>query len=258
MSKHSESFWDRLLHRLLPAAAALGLLLAAATASAGGLDAGAPVPHPASGRLIGTVAVGPELSSRRIRFHLYPDFVAPAEARSDAPLREELKNVVVYFESVPDAPQPSGPAGVRPVMRQEGITFLPHVLAVPRGTTVEFPNADPIFHNVFSLSKAASFDLGRYPRGSSKSVRLDKPGIVRVFCHIHSDMSGIIMVLESRYFATPDPEGRFEIDGVPPGEYRVVAWHERARPQSRAVRIEPGRQSLVDFIIPLTEESGGG
>src|SRR4029077_6381444 len=116
-------------------------------------------------------------------------------------------------------------------------TFVPHVLAVPKGTTVDFPNGDAIFHNVFSLSKAAEFDLGRYPRGSSKSVRFDRPGMVKVFCHIHSDMSGVIVVLDTPFSAVPDSQVPSSITGVPPGEYTVVGWHERARPLRKTVRI---------------------
>jgi len=123
--------------------------------------------------------------------------------------------------------------------------------------SVEFPNGDPIFHNVFSLSKPASFDLGRYPKGSSRSVRFDKPGMVKVFCHIHSDMSAVIVVLDNPYFATPDRHGRYSIDGLPPGEYTVVGWHERARPLRRTIRIQPGQTAGVDFKIPLTEPAVG-
>ena len=141
-------------------------------------------------------------------------------------------------------------------MRQEDLTFVPHILAIPRGTTVEFPNGDGIFHNVFSLSKASSFDLGRYPKGSSRSVRFEQPGIVKVFCHIHSDMSGVILVLDNAFFAVPDETGHYAIEGVPPGEYRVMAWHERARPLERTVRIRSGQDSVADFSIPLSEAAG--
>jgi plastocyanin len=207
------------------------------------------------------VTVGPELSRRTVRFHLYPDFVQPAERAGPARPRDEAGNVVVYLQPLRDDTAPAIPAAPSPapaVMRQEGLTFRPHVLAVVIGSIVEFPNADPVFHNVFSLSRAASFDLGRYPRGSSRSVRFDNPGIVKVFCHIHSDMSAVILVLDNPLFARPGGDGRYRIDGVPPGEYAAVAWHERARPLSRRVRIEPAAGAVLDFTIPLTEPPPGG
>ena len=142
-------------------------------------------------------------------------------------------------------------------MRQKNQDFVPHVLPVVKGTTVEFPNGDGIYHNVFSLSKAATFDLGRYPRGSSKSVTFTAPGIVKVFCHIHADMSAVILVLDNGLFAVPDARGRYGIDGIPPGDYTAVAWHERAHPLRRAIRIEAGREAEADFSIPLSEPPDG-
>jgi plastocyanin len=204
------------------------------------------------GSLTGSVEVGPELSSRKMRFNLYTDFVQPAVAAGQPTREEELRNVVIYLEATPPGAAVPPPSTAPFRMRQENSTFLPHVLAVQRGSTVEFPNSDPIFHNVFSLSKAASFDLGRFPRGEAKSVRFDKAGLVKVFCHIHSDMSAVIMVRDNPFFATPDSNGRFRIDGIPSGTYRAVGWHERARPQVHDVRIEPGQPAVVHFRIPLT------
>ena len=258
MTTDSRGLRERLFRRRSRLATLLVCLSAMAPvpARAGDPDA-APAGRGTPGRLQGTVAVGPELSSRKIRFSLYPDPAQPATTASRSSDEQELENVVIYFESAPSLAAATFPRTVRPVMRQEGLTFVPHVLAVPRGTMVDFPNGDAIFHNVFSLSKAAKFDLGRYPRGSSKSVRFDEPGIVKVFCHIHSDMSGVILVLASPFFAVPDAQGHYSIAGVPPGEYTVVGWHERARPLRKIVRIEPGQATAVNFSIPLTEPAGG-
>jgi len=209
-----------------------------------------------SGRLAGSVEVGPELTSRRIRFSLYPEMV-PASALP-APHPDpagETANVVVYLEKARGATVRPAATRAPYVMRQEGMTFHPHVLAIRTGSTVEFPNGDPIFHNVFSLSRGATFDLGRYPEGRSKSVTFDRPGVVKVFCHIHSEMSGIIMVFDHPWFAIPGGDGRYQIDGVPPGEYRVVAWHERTRPLDTHVTIEPGHTTVLDFKIPLNKSS---
>jgi len=180
---------------------------------------------------------------------LYPDLRRPSPHRAGP--GDELRNVVIYLERVPAAEEPTGKAYV---MSQRDGAFVPHVLPVPAGSVVEFPNADEIYHNVFSLSRSYAFDLGRYPRGTSRSVRFDEPGVVKVFCHIHSDMSGVVLVLPNRYFAVPDEKGRLRIDGIPPGEYTVVGWHERAPRTTRTVRVREGETTHVRFEIPLSEQ----
>ena len=151
----------------------------------------------------------------------------PASAAMGAPSRRspELRPAVVYLEAAPrGAFEPDEAARVRWTQRDQA--FVPHVLAITVGTTVDFPNSDPFFHNVFSLSKTSPFDLGRYSRGKSKAVRFDRPGIVRVFCDIHSHMSAFILVFAHRFFAVTDAAGRYEIAGVPPGTYTLRVWHE--------------------------------
>ncbi|HEY3176052.1 MAG TPA: hypothetical protein VGK94_09890 [Candidatus Polarisedimenticolia bacterium] len=207
----------------------------------------------ATGSLRGNVRVGPRLAGRRVRFNLYPDVSRASAAPGTRSPNDELANVVVYFESAPElaAVRTLGAGPCR--IEQSGEAFLPHVLPVAIGTTVEFPNADAIYHNVFSLSRASSFDLGRYPKGSSRSVRFDQPGIVKVFCHIHSDMSAVVLVLDHSFFTIPDANGAYAIDGIPPGRYVITGWHERARPIHREVLIEAGRQAEMDLAIPLEE-----
>ena len=100
---------------------------------------------------------------------------------------------------------------------------------------VDFPNSDRTYHNVFSLSKTRPFDLGRYAAGRSKSVRFDRPGIVRVFCDIHSHMSAFILVFGHRFFTVTDEDGRYRLEGVPPGSYTVSVWHETLARESRNV-----------------------
>jgi plastocyanin len=138
----------------------------------------------------------------------------------------------------------------RAVLDQRNETFVPYVLAITVGTTVEFPNSDKTYHNVFSYSKPRRFDLGRYARGESKSVRFDEPGVVRVFCEIHSHMSAYILVFAHHYFATTDGEGRYHIDGVPPGNYTVVAWNDGAARETRAVHVPEGGGGVeLDFVV---------
>src|SRR5262245_54609332 len=118
-----------------------------------------------------------------------------------------------------------------------------------------FPNADPFFHNVFSLSGAATFDLGRFPQGSSKSWVFNKPGLVRVYCHIHSHMSATILVLDHPYFAVPEMDGSFSLAGIPPGRYTVVGWHERVAERQSMVEIAAGRTTTVDLSLPVEDAS---
>jgi plastocyanin len=161
----------------------------------------------------------------------------------------ELRPAVVYLDSAPrGAFEPD--ASARATMNQRDQTFVPHMLAITVGTTVEFPNADLTFHNVFSLSKTKTFDLGRYGRGLSKSVRFDRPGIVQVFCDIHSHMRAFILVFAHRYFAVTDATGRYRIADVPPGTYTLSAWHEGSVRETRSVTVGDGAgDTVADFSI---------
>jgi plastocyanin len=162
----------------------------------------------------------------------------------------EIRNVVVYLTDIAFRGPLSRTNGI---VRQEHETFVPHVLPITQGSTVEFPNDDPIFHNVFSLSSAASFDLRRYPRGQSRSQQFPKAGVVKVYCHIHSHMSATILVMEHPYFTIPGPDGTFELTNVPPGEYTVVGWHERVGGRRARVRVERGRAATVDLSLPVED-----
>ena len=134
-------------------------------------------------------------------------------------------------------------------MDQKNARFIPHLLAVATGTVVDFPNDDRIYHNVFSLSKAKRFDLGRYAAGHSKAVRFDTPGIVRVFCEIHSHMNAFVLVFDHRYFAVTDEEGRFHIDRVPPGSYKVTAWYEGVLRQTQTVVVPSSGAAEANFVL---------
>jgi plastocyanin len=158
---------------------------------------------------------------------------APAPRPAPEPPR-----AVVYLERAPIAAfEEDVPPRRR--MDQRNETFVPHLLTVATGTVVDFPNNDSTYHNVFSLSKAKRFDLGRYARGHSKSVRFDTPGIVRVFCDIHSHMSAFVLVFNHPYYATTDADGRYRIGSVPPGTYNVVAWYEGQIRDTRSVVVPP-------------------
>ncbi len=146
--------------------------------------------------------------------------------------RNDLSGIVVWLTS---AGEPA-PHAVRKhaQMLQKDKRFSPHVLAIQTGTSVDFPNLDPIFHNAFSNYDGQIFDVALYPPGSSRTVRFDRPGIVRVFCNIHPSMSAIIVVVNSSYFATTDREGHYLIPHVNPGKYQLHFFCERATPETLA------------------------
>ena len=146
----------------------------------------------------------------------------------------DRRRSVVYLDPAPRAAFDAREEP-RARMDQRNETFEPHVLAIVAGTVVDFPNNDETYHNVFSLSREKTFDLGRYAAGRSKSVRFDRPGIIRVFCDIHAHMSAFILVFSHRYFAVTDDDGRYRLENVPPGRYNVVAWNEGTSLATRQV-----------------------
>jgi plastocyanin len=161
----------------------------------------------------------------------------------------EWRRAVVYFETAPKGAFEDREAG-RARMDQRNESFVPHLLAITVGTTVDFPNNDRTYHNVFSLSKGQRFDLGRYGAGHSKAVRFDHPGVVRVFCDIHSHMNAFILVFNHRFFNITDPDGTYAIDGVPPGTYTLVAWIEGAVRDTKSVTVGAD-QRVVEADFPL-------
>ena len=168
----------------------------------------------------------------------------------------EMHDFVVYIEgpvgNKPIAPETPATVESRHVV-QKGAVFNPHVLPIVVGTTVEWPNNDDIYHNVFSMSDAKPFDLGLYKHGEpGKRVTFDKPGRVDVFCSIHANMHCIILVLENPYFATTDDAGHYAITNVPPGTYHLTAWHERLPKQTREIVVPPDGSIKADFVLSIT------
>jgi plastocyanin len=202
-------------------------------------------PHPGSIR--GTVRIESKIQSKSLALNLYLRRGISAANQKSQPPTNEVENVVLYLEG--QFADSYDPPEKNPVILQADETFVPHVLPVIRGTTVTFPNGDPFFHNVFSLSSAKSFDLGRYPKHHVRSIRFDRPGIVKVFCHIHSHMSAVVVVFDHPYFTEADAEGRFRMDNIPPGTYELVAWHERLKPQRQALSLQAGAEVRIDLVL---------
>jgi plastocyanin len=130
-------------------------------------------------------------------------------------------NAVIWLESR-SGPPPG--EGRRPVLDQRNLTFAPHVLAVRVGATVDFPNNDRVFHNVFSFRDGKKFDLGLYPIGTMRRVSFDKPGVSRIFCNIHPNMAAYVVAIDSPFFSTTDQDGAFSIAQVPAGTVTYHAW----------------------------------
>lgn len=174
--------------------------------------------------------------------------VAVEPANGDA-ISGEFRRVVLYLEGDLPAGQIS-----TATMEQKGRQFLPDTVVIPMGSSVSFPNLDPIFHNVFSLAKTKSFDLGNYPKGQTRIVSFPKPGVVFVNCHLHPNMAAAIVVTPNAWVARLDDGGKFRLPPVPPGIYTVVAWHKSAGYFRKRVTVAGDGRVNVDFFIPLEEE----
>jgi plastocyanin len=218
-------------------AIAAGLLLALAM-RAGTIEGSVAAAGPETG---GTQAGSGSYQSRRYKFADKIDY-------------DHLRDFVISIDDSVPPSQDGASAGVqKPRVVQRDVDFDPHVLAIVVGTIVRWPNDDEIFHNVFSMSEAKQFDLGTYLKEKVPEVRFDRVGQVDVFCSIHSKMHCIILVLPNPYFAKVDSGHRYVIADVPPGTYRLRAWHERLPPQIRTVTVSAEGTVHVDFVLSLTE-----
>jgi hypothetical protein len=158
------------------------------------------------------------------------------------------KDVVVYVEGPNARLNPRQGIPRLPALKQINQSFEPHVLGVSVGTTVDFPNGDLVYHNVFSYSKAKKFDLGYYGKGKSKQITFDKPGVVQVFCDIHSNMSAYVLVVDSPYVTQPDEAGNYSLPHLPPGKYTLRVWHPDLGDRSMAVSVDDG---VTDIDVNL-------
>jgi plastocyanin len=163
-----------------------------------------------------------------------------------------VSETLVWLEPVESGSVPRKPAETVQMLTRAK-TLIPHVIAIPVGSTVNFPNGDPISHNLFSLSATNPFDLGLYRQGVGKSHRFDAPGIVNVYCNIHPTMSAVIVVMASPYYTFAAPNGAFTIADAAPGRYRLVAWNEQSGHSESQIDVTP--QGRVDGSTTLTLDS---
>jgi plastocyanin len=238
-----------------------------------------------AGDIRGTVVIEKKLTRRTVTASagayqrgVAVDLERPAAAD---PLKFERSHVAIYLEGRPSAAVSTGTAtrvasggasqaeacatilphlacgknvetAAAASIEQTHREFQPDLVVIPAGATVSFPNFDPIFHNVFSLSKPKSFDLGNYPQGETRMVTFPKPGIVFVNCRLHPNMAASIVVSPTPWVAKADGEGRFDLSGVPAGEYTVVAWHKTAGFFRQRVTVSEEQAAEVRFLIPLS------
>ena len=174
---------------------------------------------------------------------------APA-APPDTEKVNEFDRMVMILEGGKQPPHPP----VTVVLNQQGLRFDPEMIVVPTGSTVQFPNLDPIFHNVFSLSKVRKFDLGYYPQGQSRAVKFNDAGVVQVYCHIHANMYAAIVVTDSPWYIKPGADGSFSFSNVPAGRYRLTVWHKIAGYRKQEVVVPDSGSVEVKISVPVDME----
>jgi plastocyanin len=198
------------------------------------------------GRITGVVHLV-AFTGTALRSGAYPS----RQVNRKTPDAAEIGNVVVFVKDAPA--DPSLPL-TRASISQRDEAFVPRVTAITRGSTIEFPNFDPYFHNVFSLSRALTFDLGRFRKGEKRERAFPHAGVVKVYCHIHSEMAATILVFDHHLYTTPASDGTFAIDAVPPGTYQLSAWHERIGETTKPLKVVAGEDASIEFALPVIEK----
>ena len=206
--------------------------------------------HATAAELNGHIQITKAFAKKRVTLPAYQlrGVSVPQKPDTSGSINEYSELVVFLEGNLPDADKP-----VHAELLQQNRQFDPRVLAVPVGSTVVFPNADPLFHNVFSLSSAKKFDLGYYPAGEARTVKFDNPGVVQVYCHLHPNMYAAIVVVPNRWYTHPAEDGTFSLHDVPPGAYKLVAWHMNGGFFHKTVRIT-GDATEVLLSIPIRDE----
>jgi plastocyanin len=201
-----------------------------------------------AGEIHGRITINKVLTKKRLAL---PDYelrgAAPAPAAPQASV-DEFSRLVVYLDGPAASSEQSG--SPRKLV-QRSAKFTPEILVIPVGSVVSFPNEDPVFHNVFSLSKAKEFDLGYYPSGETRTVKFEKPGVVQIYCHIHRDMNAAILVVPNPKYIQPKSDGGYTLPDVPAGTQYVIVWHKSAGFFRKRVEVPAVGKVELDFSIPV-------
>ncbi len=203
-----------------------------------------------AGDIEGIVRITRPLTKKRVVVDAYAPRGGVSANASSAKDIDEWARTVVYIDSSLNSQSDAALPSLQEIT-QRNQRFDREVVVVQAGSTVSFPNEDPIFHNVFSLSKSKPFDLGYYPKGQTRKIQFDKPGPVQVFCHLHPNMNATVMVVPGSYFSQPASSGEFKISGVPAGRYTLRLWHKSAGYLTEEVEVLAEGKTQVSFLLPL-------
>jgi plastocyanin len=200
--------------------------------------------------ITGHVVITKNLTKERVTLPSYQlrTTALPSQQQKPATINE-FSRLAIYLEG----PQLERGIPVRVELDQKNARFEPEILVIPVGSTVSFPNSDPVFHNVFSLSKAKMFDLGYYPAGQSRTVKFERAGVVQVYCHLHAQMNAAILVVPSAWQTKPQKDGSFSLSDIPAGTQTLVAWHKSAGFFKRKVELSENGSVEIDLTIPIRE-----
>jgi plastocyanin len=208
-----------------------------------------------AGDIVGTVRAEPKAGAEQMQSATSAAYASRKLKFAERVDYAAMRDFVVFLEGKVGVNNPTATnvmAVTTTRIAQRGAVFTPHILPVLAGTTVEWPNNDDIFHNVFSDSDAKKFDLDLYKGNPpDKRVMFDKAGKVDVYCSIHADMHCIVLVMENPYFAMTDGSGKFAITNVPPGTYKLKAWHERLPADEKEITVPTNGVVKTDFVLTI-------
>jgi plastocyanin len=215
-----------------------------------------------AGDISGTIAIGRKITHYKVTASggLYErGTVIPLGANPENdPISFERSHVAVYLEAPAEGSDTAGSGPPEAVIEQKDRRFVPDLVVVPVGATVSFPNLDPIFHNIFSLSGSKSFDLGNYPQGETRRVTFSHPGVVSVYCHLHPNMEASVVVTPNRWGTRVAPDGTFMLRNIPKGSYTVVAWHRTAGIFRKKLDVAEQGDARISFVIPYVAPPDSG
>jgi plastocyanin len=208
-----------------------------------------PLVHLTGAEIAGKVTVTPAPTHSPVMISPYARNRYRPPTSVSSPEADVLENIIIYLDEHPSL-RTIASAEDNPIIDQKNLMIVPHVTPIVVGTTVHLLNSDDVYHNIFSLSRPKRFNLGRYPRGEYRAVTFERPGIVEIFCDIHSEMNAVILVLPNSYFTTALLDGTYRIPDIPPGTYVVKVWQEKDDGASKTVTI-PAMDSIITLNFQL-------